>query len=387
MRRDLIFVSLSLLTWGVGESAFFAFQPLYLQELGADPFQIGTIYGAFGLAASLVHIPAGYLSDRYGRRPVMWAAWLVGLIATWVMALANSLPWFVAGMILYGMTMFVIAPLNSYVTAARGNLSVGRALTLISSAYNLGVISGPLIGGIVGDRYGFKTIFLMAGCIFIISTILILFIKAQPRDIPSHHAKNYRLITNARFMAFLPIFFLVIFATYLPQPLSPNYLQSQHDLSLASIGRLYSINGIGIVTLNLTLGYLDARLGFLIGQLAVALFSILLWKGNGMLAFATGYFLVGGFRTARLLAVAQVRAMIQSADMGLAFGLMETAGALALILAAPVSGLLYEKDPVAMYIVSAGMIVGTILISALYLYYKRAGGYQGLSEYEDGASG
>ena len=387
MKRDLIFVALSLLTWGVGESAFIAFQPLYLQELGADPFQIGTIYGAFGLAASLVHIPAGYLSDRYGRRPIMWAAWLIGLAATWVMALANSLPWFVAGMLLYGMTAFVVAPLNSYVTAARGDFSVGRALTLISSAYNLGMISGPIIGGSIGDRSGFKAIFLFAGGVFIISTILILFIRDQPRDVPSHHTKNYRLITNARFMAFLPVFFLVIFATYLPQPLSPNYLQSQHDLSLANIGRLYSISGIGIVTLNLTLGHLDARLGFLIGQLAVGLFSILLWKGNSMLAFATGYFLVGGFRTARILAMAQVRALIQSADMGLAFGLMETAGALALILAAPVSGLFYDRDPESIYIFSAVMIVGTILISALYMYYRRTRSYDSLVEQEESTPG
>ncbi|OGO27621.1 MAG: hypothetical protein A2W33_00825, partial [Chloroflexi bacterium RBG_16_52_11] len=300
MKRDLIFVALALLTWGVGETAFIAFQPLYLQELGADPLKIGAIFGASGVAALLAHIPAGYLSDRYGRRPVIWAAWMIGLVATWIMALANSLPWFVAGMLMYGMTMFVIAPLNSYVTAARGDLAVGRVLTLVSSAYNLGSISGPIIGGVVGDRYGFKSIFLLAGCLFFISTILILFVRSQPRDLPVQHQKDFRLVKNIRFMAFLPVFFLVIFATYLPQPLSPNYLQSQHSLSLASIGRLYSINGIGIVVLNLTLGQLDARLGFLLGQIAVGLFSILLWKGNGMIAFATGYFLVGGFRTARL---------------------------------------------------------------------------------------
>jgi len=383
MKRDLIFVALSLLTWGVGETAFIAFQPLYLQELGANPLNIGVIFGASGIMALLAHIPAGFLSDRFGRRPVIWAAWIIGLVATWIMALANTLPWFVAGMLMYGLTMFVIAPLNSYVTAARGDLAVGRVLTLVSSAYNVGAIGGPIIGGMIGDRFGFKSIFLMAGCLFFVSTILILFVRSQPRDLPAHHQTDYRLVKNLRFMAFLPVFFLVIFATYLPQPLSPNYLQSQHGLSLANIGRLYSINGIGIVVLNLILGQLDARLGFLLGQLAVGLFSILLWKGNGMVAFATGYFLVGGFRTARVLAMAQVRSLIRSADMGLAYGVTETAGAIALILAAPLSGYLYDRNPVSIYIVSAVMVVGTMLISIIYLDRKQPQSYDELLAQEE----
>ena len=78
MARDLILVAISLFTWGLGEGAFLSFQPLYLQQLGADPLRIGAILGGYGLAATLAHIPAGYIADRLGRRPVMWAAWIVG---------------------------------------------------------------------------------------------------------------------------------------------------------------------------------------------------------------------------------------------------------------------------------------------------------------------
>lgn len=93
MNRDLRLVALSLFCWGLGESAFFNFQPLYLQQLGARPVDIGFILGAYGVANMLAHIPAGYLADRFGRRPVMWAAWLIGLLATAIMALgARSRP-------------------------------------------------------------------------------------------------------------------------------------------------------------------------------------------------------------------------------------------------------------------------------------------------------
>ena len=65
---------------------FIYFQPIYLQQLGASTMTIATVFSAFGLAMMLAHIPAGYLADRIGRKPIIVAAWTSGLIATWVMA-------------------------------------------------------------------------------------------------------------------------------------------------------------------------------------------------------------------------------------------------------------------------------------------------------------
>jgi predicted MFS family arabinose efflux permease len=372
MSRDLIFVALSLLTWGFGESAFLAFQPLYLQNLGADPIQIGAIYGAYGFAASLIHIPAGYLSDRVGRRPLMWAAWVIGVVAAGMMALATTLGWFVAGMLLYGSTMFVVSPMNSYVTAARGKFSVGRALTLVSAAYSIGVILGPLFGGLVGERFGIRTIFTIAFIVFILSTVLILFIRPQPVDRLEHGEPSGKLLTNRRYLAFLPVFFFFMFATYLPQPLSPNYLQNTQGLSLATIGQLYSVNGLGVVVLNLVLGQLDARLGFLIGQVFVAMFAVLLWQGSGTLAYFLGYFFLGGFRTTRLMGMAQIRHLVRNAEMGLAYGLSETFGAIAMLLAAPLAGYLFDRNPASVYVVSIVLIGISLIASFSFAYGKQA---------------
>ncbi len=74
----------------------------------------------------VAHIPAGYLADRIGRKPLLVAAWVAGLLAAWIMALARTLPVFVTGMLFYGFTAFVSAPMNSYVTSARGKLSPVR---------------------------------------------------------------------------------------------------------------------------------------------------------------------------------------------------------------------------------------------------------------------
>src|SRR5689334_5127789 len=117
---SLLWLGAALLLWGTGESMFFIFQPIYLSQLGANPVQIGTILGAAGVAMLSAHIPAGYLADRIGRRPLLFASWLLGLLSAWMMALAQELPLFIAGLLVYSFTTFVTAPMNSYITAARG---------------------------------------------------------------------------------------------------------------------------------------------------------------------------------------------------------------------------------------------------------------------------
>lgn len=370
MNRNLIFIAISLFTWGLGESAFLPFQPLYLQQLGADPIQIGGILGGFGLVAMLAHLPAGYLADRFGRRPIMWAAWIIGAVATWLMALASALPGFVTGMLLYGFTMFVMAPLNSYITTARGSWSVGRAITLISATYNAGAIIGPTLGGAIGERFGYRPIFLFSAVTFILSTLLIFLVERQPVDPPSHSEDGQTIFHNRRYLVFLGVYFLALFAMILPQSLAPNFLQNERLLNLAQIGQLTSIASIGIVLLSLLLGRLEARTGYLIGMAGVGIFALLLWQGNGMLLYGIAYFVLGGFRPARALATAHIRSLVSAANMGIAFGLAETTGALALVLAPILAGYLYDQQPLSIYMLSVVMVAGALLANSVVIMGK-----------------
>jgi len=367
MSPDLILLGISLMIWGVGEGMFFIFQPLYLQQLGADPVAIGAILGAAGIAMAVAHIPAGHLADRIGRKPLLLVAWFTGLAATWIMALAPSLPLFVAGMLIYSLTAFVSSPLNSYTTAGRGKLGVGRVLTIVSAIYNTGAILGPWLGGQVGQRFGLRSIYVIAGCLFILSTIILLFIKAQPIDDHNLDGKINGSVINRRFIAYHAIIFVAGFSMYLAQPLSSNFLQNQHNLSLETIGNLGSISSIGVVVLNLGLGSLNAHTGYLLGQLCVGLFTLILWKANNLPWFALAYFLVGGYRITRSLATAQTRNLIHQSRMGLAYGITETVSASAIIFASVAAGILYDANPSLMYIVGFCLISGSILISARYI--------------------
>jgi DHA1 family multidrug resistance protein-like MFS transporter len=367
MSSDLILLGISLMTWGIGEAMFFIFQPLYLQQLGANPVAIGAIFGAAGIAMTIAHIPAGHLADRIGRKPLLLVSWIVATLATWIMALAPSLSYFVVGMLIYNLTAFVSSPLSSYITAARGKLSVGRALTMISALYNVGAIIGPWIGGQVGNQFGLRTIYLISASLFVVSLGILLFIRAQPVEVRDPNEIGNGKFLNQRFMTYLGVIFLAAFSMYLAQPLSSNYLQNQQNLSFDLIGTLGSVSGLGIVVLNLGLGNLNARYGYLLGQFAVALFTLILWRGTSFAWFCVGYFLIGGYRFARSLATAQTRSLVHQSRMGIAYGMTETVSSSATILAPPVAGFLYDIKPQLMYIVGFIMILISIGISARFI--------------------
>ncbi len=367
MTRDLLLIAISLFFWGLGETSFIAYQPLYMQELGADPILIGGILGAFGLTSAVSHIPAGLLADRFGRRPIMLSAWIIGLLATGIMALSTDLSGFVFGVLLYGITLFVIAPLNSYITTARGRWSVGRALTAVYASFNLGAIMGPLIGGHLGESFGFRSIFLFAAISFILSTVIIFQIQPQPIETQTDGQSFQRLVNNRRFVSFLVILFIAVLAMYLPQPLTPNYLQDHAGFSFQSIGRVYSLSSLGVVVLSLILGMLDARLGFILGQVSVALFTIIIWQQEGIMWYSLAFILLGGYKAARALAVAVSRDLIDSARMGAAYGVSETVASIAMIVAPLLAGLLFNINPELVFAYSIVLILASITISSLFM--------------------
>lgn len=382
MNRSLIFLGLSLFTWGVGESMFLTFHPLYLEQLGASPLLLGTILGAMGISMAVVQAPAGYLTDRFGHRGLLLSAWFVGLASAWMMALARTLPVFVAGMLLYGLTSWVVTPLNSYVTSASGKWSAGRALTMISATFHAGSIVGPLLGGVIGDRLGLRYSYLIAACIFVLSTGLILFLEPQPLVKMAPGERRRDLFKNSRYFAYLPLAFGIMFVLYLPQPLSPNFLQHERGLSFIRIGQLIAISGIGIVAANLILGQLRPRLGLLAAQVALGVFALAIWQGTGLAWYLAGYFVLGTYRPAHNLIIAQVRELVPPAIIGLAYGIAETVLMGTTIIAPPLAGFLYARDPALVYPVALVFLGGMFVLSLWLLpdLRQQASSEPGLAE-------
>ena len=373
MNPSLFLMAGALLLWGFGEGMFFNFVPIYLDnQFHLSESEIGVVLGMFGFAMAITHIPAGRLADRIGRRPLLVAAWILGLASTLVMGASLLLPLFLVGLFGYGLTAFVSSPLSSYVTAARGDMPVGTVLSLTTATFGLGMALGPVTGGWIGEHYGMRMSFWVAAVMFAFSNILIFLLKNQPIDHHDPKAPPQNLLSNRRFVVLLGVMAFAIFSMYLAQPLTPNFLDGVRGLSLSENGLIFTAGALGNSLMAMTFSRLEPRRGFLLAQMMVILFALSIWKGTSLPLFALGYFLLGGFRAGRPMLLAQARELVHDSQMGLTYGLMETISAVIFILTPPLAGILYERDPIILYPLGIGLIAVSILVSYLFLPRKAA---------------
>lgn len=357
MTRDLKLISLALFLWGVGETLFFFTQTLYLEQLGADPVQIGSYLGMFAVAMTVTHLPAGWLSDRFGRRPLLIVGWSIGLVSALMMYLADTLTPFVVALVIYGFTGFVIAPLSSYITAARGDWPVPRALTTAYAAFNIGGVVGPLLAFTIADHLSLRSTYGLASILFAASTASLFLLSPQPVEPQEDSAKGQSLFSNPRFLLFLVISAWILIGGNLSWPLTPNFLQTVRDTPVRAIWLFGAFNSLGMSLVSIWLGRLEPRPSFIILQIIVGISVLLFWQITSVPWFALAYFLAGGFRAFRSLTSAHAETLAGARNMGLAFGAVETMIGLVMIGTPPVAGFLYDMQPELPFMVSLGILI------------------------------
>ncbi len=337
---------LALSLWGLGEGLFLYIEPLALKELGADPVQIGRVLAGAALAAGLAHIPAGYLADRFGRKPVLVAGWALGVVASLLMFLARDLTLFVPALIGYTFTSFVVAPLNAYVSQARGEQSVQRAMTYVLAGFYAGSIISPALGGYIARAFGMRAVFGVATVIFFISTLAMLLLTPQPRTTLAAGETRYGALSrNRAFLGFLALIVVALLAMQLGLPFMPNFVAEVRGFDVGVVGLLGSAASVGIVVFNVFLGQRSPRRGFMLAQSLLVICLGLLLVSASLPWLLVAYFFRGGWQLARIMATAQVSRVVQPGQLGLALGMTETVGTAATVLGPLLAGLLYARSP------------------------------------------
>jgi MFS family permease len=367
-------MGLSALTWGIGEGMFIFFLPIYLQELGADPIQIGSILGLAALVMTVVQIPAGILSDTKGAKNIMVAGGLFGVIAVATMLIATNLIVFALGICLYFLSGLIMTPMARYISGIKSDWNFTRSLATNSALYSTGLIIGPSLSGQIADALGLRMIFTVALIFIIISTVILIFASPQPIQPSRGTARYQNLLRNQKVRNFLLVVSLSLFAMYISWPLTPIFLQDIRAIPISTIGLLGSINAVGIVILNLSLGRLKPRFGILLSQILVGVSVILLWIAVGTHWYAIGFFLAAGYRIVRVMVTGHIETLIHASESGLAYGIAETIGAGIILIASPIAGYLYDIKPDLPYSISLVLIGITLVPISIVLAQSQVAG-------------
>ena len=160
----LLSVYLPTLLLSLAQGILIPTLPLYAKSLGVTFALVSLAVGAAGVGTLLADIPSGVLLERLGRRPSMLAGCgAVALSCLLVPVLPNFASLVVLqfigglGSALWAMSRHVFLA-DSTIPAERG-----RAISIFAGLYRMGNFGGPAIGGIVADRFGLASPFLVAG--------------------------------------------------------------------------------------------------------------------------------------------------------------------------------------------------------------------------------
>lgn len=144
----------------------------------ATPLGIGFLVASYSMMQFFFSPVLGRLSDKYGRRPILFASLLGSAAGYFVLGAANTLLLVFAGRIIAGITGGNIAAAQAYIADVTSKKNRARGMGLFGAAFGLGFILGPAIAGIL-SKYGVHVPFYFAAVMSLINGVALYFILPE----------------------------------------------------------------------------------------------------------------------------------------------------------------------------------------------------------------
>jgi len=236
-KRNAIILCLAQLFTLTGFSSYFSFIPFYMQELGVSSYQevlswLATFSSGAAIAMMFSAPLWGSLADRYGRKMMLVRATAAGAILAFLMGLAQSPLQLVILRILQGAFCGTVSASLTMVTTETPEEHLGMWLGMMTTAQFVGHAVGPLMGGLVADVFGYRTVFTISSIMMALSVTMVTFLvkeRFQPRKKTARSASGRKriatLLTKST-VALLLVLGSVRFATAVLSPILSLYVRS-----------------------------------------------------------------------------------------------------------------------------------------------------------------
>ena len=155
LRRNLVLLLVAIVAIGAGEETWMRFVPKYLESLGAAALIIGLYDGLKTLLGAIYAYPGGVIVDRWGHRTALVAFTGVSIADYALVLLIPQWPAVVGGTFLF--LAWSTLSLPAMFSLVAKNLSAEKhtmGIGMQSLIKRVPMVIGPLIGGVLIDRYG-----------------------------------------------------------------------------------------------------------------------------------------------------------------------------------------------------------------------------------------
>jgi len=353
--------------FGCGFGLLSAVWPLYLRDLGASAQDIGIVFGAGNLVAVLCFLPAGYLADRIGRKPVLTAAWLCAALGVATFVPLTDWHGAFVGSALYWSGTAGLPLIIAYVTSTTPRTELGRALGIVLGAYFAGNIIGAPIAGLLASSIGFRAAIAIAAALLAGSAALTFGLRAVPPHVERGPFRPPRtfwvLLAITPFAAMLSILSLAFL---------PVYLREVAAIPLDRLGIYLGLVSVGAAGLAVAAGRFADAVGAVPALLAaagvMAAASVLMaLSGRAEPLVGLAALLLGSTQAANPVVASAVERIIPPARAAQGYATYQIAFALGFGAGGTVAGFLYDADPLLPFIASAALALPVAAIVAAVL--------------------
>ncbi len=234
----------------------------FLSYLHFTPIAIGTIVASQALAYSIGGIPAGYISDAFGKKNMMAIALIFNAISCIGLAEARSFSYYILFNVLFGLARSLFdSAMPAYLTNVIPKELQRFVFNLRFTIINVAGSIGPLIGIYFAKRHS-PIVFDISAVIFVIAALLIMLALKQDRLISNKTSskmlslnKTFNVMKTDKSLLFIVLAQIIYYFAYmqLEAPLAQALQMRNPDTATWLFGLMWVINTLMIVVLQMPL--------------------------------------------------------------------------------------------------------------------------------------
>jgi len=150
--------------------------PVIASELTVNAILLGWIPTAFLLTSAMLAVPFGRVADIYGMKRIFLIGISIFTISSFLSAISPSVEFLILSRMIQGIgSAMIFVTAMVIITSVFHQKDMGKAIGLNITSIFLGLLLGPLIGGLLTQYLGWRSIFYLAVPLGLFVTGLVIF--------------------------------------------------------------------------------------------------------------------------------------------------------------------------------------------------------------------